>query len=286
MYKEIKIDKWGDFVNFTLSEEYVSWAFRGQSDSRWPIYSTLSRYLLAFNVNKKAWPHQEERILRIFKRKAHHFLKNIPPDNDVLQWLSLMQHHGAPTRIIDFTWSPFIAAFFALHRSTTESAVWAIYPPGFDYRKKVELKDGTVLEPGKLWIGNDENYKRLYVNGTSPFVIQGDPQAMNERLIVQSGTFAIPSVIDKPLEELLLYYKDTDRVLVKFVLNTKSIRDEAMSYFHVININESTLFPGMDGMARSIAYELEYHWAYNPKTMVVNPGYDDPPYGLPDNIKK
>src|SRR5579859_5335032 len=84
--------------------------------------------------------------------------------------------------------------------------------------------------------------------------------------------------------QLLLNYLDTDNVIVKFVLNTKNIRDEAMSYFHVTNINESTLFPGMDGMARSLAYELEYHWAYNPKTMVRNAGYEDPPFGLPVGV--
>src|SRR5580700_11308152 len=101
-----------------MSNEYVSWAFRGQSNSQWPIYSTLSRYLLDFNAGRFCWPHQELRILRIFKRKAHHYLKNIPGDKAVLEWLSIMQHYGAPTRLVDFTWSPLVAAFFALHRST------------------------------------------------------------------------------------------------------------------------------------------------------------------------
>jgi len=39
-----------------------------------------------------------------------------------------MQHHGAPTRLIDFTWSPYVAAFFALERTLADGVVWAINP--------------------------------------------------------------------------------------------------------------------------------------------------------------
>ena len=283
---ELKIDNWDDYLSLTLSSKYVSWGFRGQSDSSWPIQSTLTRYLKDFKINKDAWEHQEERIIRIFKRKAHHYLKNIPNDDDILQWLSIMQHHGTPTRIIDFTWSPFVAAFFALHRATKECAVWAIYPAAFDYQKKIVFADGTEIEPKSLWPTSNEIFKKYFLESNIPFVVQGEPNAMNDRLIAQSGTFAVPSVIDKSLEEILLTYPSSDNVIFKFILNTEKIRDEAMSYFHVTNINESTLFPGIDGMARSLAYELEYHWAYNPKNMRMNPGYDTPPYGLPKNIVK
>ena len=39
-----------------------------------------------------------------------------------------MQHHGAPTRLLDFTWSPYVAAFFALVHTTKQAAVWAVNP--------------------------------------------------------------------------------------------------------------------------------------------------------------
>ena len=68
------------------------------------------------------WAAQEERILRIFKRKAHHFLSAGPLPDDDFEWLALMQHHGAPTRLLDFTWSPYVAAFFALQRATGDAA--------------------------------------------------------------------------------------------------------------------------------------------------------------------
>ncbi|MFN0189720.1 MAG: FRG domain-containing protein [Bacteroidia bacterium] len=281
-----KIDTWTDYLNLTLSPQFVSWAFRGQSDSNWSIQSTLSRYLEDFRVHKDCWELQEERIIRIFKRKAHHYLKNIPDDDDIVQWLSIMQHHGAPTRLVDFTWSPFVAAFFALHRTTKESAVWAIYPAGFDYKPSIDLIDGNRIDPKGLYPNTSKQFKDNFLQGKVPFVVTGEPKAMNDRLIAQSGTFAIPSVLDQPIENIMNNYMNSSEIVVKFILNSDKIRDEAMSYFHVTNINESTLFPGIDGMARSLAYELEYHWAYNPKNMIMNKDFETPPYGLPTKIIK
>jgi hypothetical protein len=55
-----------------------------------------------------------------------------PEPDDDFQWLALMQHHGAPTRLIDFTWSPYVAAFFALERTLTDGVVWAMNPGAID----------------------------------------------------------------------------------------------------------------------------------------------------------
>src|SRR6185312_10543709 len=107
---------------------YSNWAFRGERDERWPLYSSLSRYLQNFGVAPEAWAEQEARILRIFKRKAHQYLEKPPAVDDDFQWLALMQHHGAPTRLLDFTWSPYVAAFFALVQTTKQAAVWAVNP--------------------------------------------------------------------------------------------------------------------------------------------------------------
>src|ERR1700727_3601973 len=127
-YRVFRLASWEAFLKLVTNPPYSHWAFRGERDERWPLFSSLSRYLQAFNVSPKAWTKQEARILRVFKRKAHQFLDKPPDPDDDFQWMALMQHHGAPTRLIDFTWSPYVAAFFALERATGNAAVWALNP--------------------------------------------------------------------------------------------------------------------------------------------------------------
>src|SRR5690348_17350973 len=95
----IRIGSWDQFRELASGADYRSWAFRGQSDASWPLFSSLSRQLLTYKVHRDAWPQQESRILRIFKRKAHLLLQHLPEANDSFEWLALMQHHGAPTRL-------------------------------------------------------------------------------------------------------------------------------------------------------------------------------------------
>jgi hypothetical protein len=90
---------------------------------------------------------------------------------------------------------------------------------------------------------------------------------MNRRLIAQSGTFAVPGVLDIPVEEIISDYPQSDGILAKFVL-ANSVREVGMRELYRMNITYATLFPDLDGLARSLAYELEFHWAYSPRTML------------------
>jgi hypothetical protein len=65
-------------------------------------------------------PGREGAIVREFMRRAHHYLADVPENGSWFEWLALMQHHGAPTRLLDWTYSPAIAVHFALaHASRT-----------------------------------------------------------------------------------------------------------------------------------------------------------------------
>ena len=128
VYKQYRMESWDAFLKIITGSPYSNWAFRGHRKEAWPLASALSRYFRNFHIDRRAWPQQEGRILRVFKRKAHQFLAQPPDPDDDFQWLALMQHHGAPTRLLDFTWSPYVAAFFALERATGDAAVWALNP--------------------------------------------------------------------------------------------------------------------------------------------------------------
>ena len=190
-----RLDSWEEFLELITDSPYSNWAFRGQSDARWGLSSTLSRTFCNIGVHPRAWGEQEERIVRIFKRKAHHFLGQAPDAADEFQWLALMQHHGAPTRLLDFTWSPYVAAFFALENATGEAAVWALNPVPISYVEKQTIQGGREIAPPEMNPRAEGNLRRYFWSGSIPFLWVGEPQVMNRRLIAQSGTFAIPGVL-------------------------------------------------------------------------------------------
>lgn len=269
-----EITNWGEFHAIVAGPDYQNWAFRGQSNAEWPLYSSLSRYLRDYGVHPKAWAEQEARIGRIFRRKAHLFLDHVPADQDAFQWLALMQHHGAPTRLLDFTWSPFVAAFFALERATRDAAIWAVFVPAI-WRTPPRFPRGPQPRAvEELGLRTPGAYETFYLRNTVPFVTSGEPMVMNKRLIAQSGTFVAPGVLDQPVEQILSGYPEPGATVAKFVLRTELLRSDAMLALYTMNITNATLFPDIDGLARSMAYELEFHWAYNPRTMAVNPGYE------------
>src|SRR5215471_5078000 len=192
-YRTFRLTSWDAFLKLVINPPYSNWAFRGERDERWPLYSGLSRYLRNFRLHEKAWAEQEARILRIFKRKAHQFLDRPPDWDDDFQWLALMQHHGAPTRLIDFTWSPYVAAFFALERTLADGVVWAMNKGRIDSPNLPRSADPR--ERG--------SFRRYFLKGNHRFIWMGEPHTMNSRLIAQSGTFAVPGVLDRPVEEIL-----------------------------------------------------------------------------------
>lgn len=243
-YKLLRVSSWEDYVARVSNPPYKSWAFRGHADSRWALASTLSRYLNAY-VDERFWESQEARSLRIFQRKAHLFLTHIPAATDTFEWLALMQHHGAPTRLLDFTWSPYVAAFFALERAAPNAAVWGLNPKKLE---NVTERLGEFLQD---------------VRG-GPIGI-GEPFVLNQRLISQSGTFIVTREVATPIEDLVANCEDPEDMLVKFELPADRVRSTGMLELFRMNITNATLFPGIDGLARSLAYELEFHWAHDPR---------------------
>jgi hypothetical protein len=109
------------------------------------------------------------------------------------------------------------------------------------------------------------NFERYFAANDTAVVWVGEPEAMDRRLVAQSGTFVVPGVLDKPLDAIIDRYADGSALLRKFVL-PPAIRAEAMLSLYRMNITHATLFPDLDGLARSIGYELEISW----------PGYGAP----------
>jgi hypothetical protein len=251
---ETPIESWEEYLGLVSKHPLREWAFRGQKDATWQIWPTISRELRNRGVATRHWTTQEHRLIWIFQRKAQHFLEKVPEVVDTPQWMALMQHHGGPTRLLDFSWSPYVAAFFALESSVSDAAVWAINAP-----KLGTHAYGPHFPHGDRPPSPEELLTSVGLHGPNAVAI-GEPYFKNRRVVSQSGTFAFPFDITHPLDEILSRRED---VIVKLVLRAK-LRRQALRELYRMNITYATLFPDLDGLARSLAFELENHWKFDP----------------------
>lgn len=170
-----------------------------------------------------------------------------------------MQHHGAPTRLLDFTYSIYIAAYFAIEHADSDCAIWAVnskwsLDESIKILRKQRIKNAPKLrkpyhEDDDLIVNDTLRHKRA--NKCS--AIQ-TPFRLNERLRVQHGTFMFPSRVDETFEKNLQALPGWDRDLhVKKLILPEAFRRKAIVELFNMGISRRSLFPGLDGYAASLA---------------------------------
>jgi hypothetical protein len=169
---EPSFDSWQDLVKTLATQEMLGWIYRGLPNYVYPPVSKLERTLESAGVPPGGeWRDAENRAIGFFKRRARQLLAATPDDGDLLGWLSLMQHYGAPTRLIDWTGSPFVACYFAYERpdpKKTDAALWmlnaalcrnrfgtqrSIVPDHIGATPRITQVDGVVVD--KSYPGRD-----------------------------------------------------------------------------------------------------------------------------------
>ncbi len=243
-----------------LPQNDRGWLYRGQRSVEWPLKTSLERCCDRENVPAKDHLVFEIRLLRQFRRAYHHYSCHVPSPANTLEWLSLMQHHGAPTRLLDFTYSAYVAAYFALEDATTDQdcVVWAINGR-WALRESITLmnrsgkKNAELLQ--KLYEEEDmENIPRFFWGDPAvPCACPQNPFRLNERLQIQKGVFLIPGSVEIPFEENLCQMPghDDSGNIFKLIIPFAS-RREALRQLFEMNISRTSLFPGLDGYARSL----------------------------------
>ena len=128
------------------------WVFRGQGSSSWQLETKLERVCRSFEGSK--YREAEFHLLHQFQRRLHHYLADVPEKDDILEWFALMQHHGAPTRLLDWTRSPFVAAFFAVEQCSERSpcAVWVV---------TLQALHNDVLKKNEGYVGRNSQCPHL-----------------------------------------------------------------------------------------------------------------------------
>ena len=302
MIRQYTIKSFDDI--YSIGWLLTRWVFRGQADSNWPLSSKAERISGAL---KLIGPADLERFaLERFRREAQQFVAHIPSKESSVDWLAFLQHHGGPTRLLDFTKSIYIALFFAIENSSSDAIIWA-----FNERKIFE-KLGQKTEDGDRPPTRDYTRSHKLINGREqqegvydPGLLPVMPHWMSDRQSIQQGVFLYPEDLrmlakgdgntegkphitfqDNLLAEFELMTKDLeepeivssvrdlyydrlhlDQAIARLIIpNDQDLRVHLLGELHAMNISARSLFPGIEGLARSYffpkeSYEVSRMWA-------------------------
>ncbi len=122
---DLHVRDWAEAKRILNDRADKSWVFRGQRRASWTLGTSLDRNKSLFDRDVT-----ERVAIKQFRRGAHHYLASTPPLADPQPWLALMQHDGVPTRLLDWTHSPNVAAYFAFEEAFPDEedacAIWML----------------------------------------------------------------------------------------------------------------------------------------------------------------
>ena len=258
IYSTKQIAGWGELVDAYRERHWSGWAFRGLPNGSWALKPSLEREVTdRLGCEPARMLRVETDLLREFRRHYRRYGTSVPDEHDVMEWWSVMQHYGAPTRLLDFSYSVWIGAHFAiddLDPSRTDTcAIWA-FDSGWWASKAREVvpEIAEILkdDPNAKVPGNITQILRL----EKPFVYPLNPFGLDERLAVQQGVFVVPGDLTRPFEANLKALDDCNeghQHLVKFEIKASGeLLKEAFQELRRMNIGNTSLFPGLAGFAR------------------------------------
>lgn len=243
----------------TLSD-FIDFARRGQPDiatfiyraqpARWRTSEDLVFETLLvpsiFRQNKRpgsSLADLEHQLLQDFRRESPAWLSSLPSSD--IEWMALAQHHQIPTRLLDWTTNPLVSLFFAVERTDAEfeSRIYRgkIYDVQiYDYERHNEMDAKTFDQ--------DVAPFRFYM-----------PNYVDRRLAAQSSCFTLhPQMEFYEKERYYHHFQDVlpRELAVETCIVPKSRFGPIKSELYEIGISPKTIFPGLDGLGRSITYAL------------------------------
>ncbi len=224
--------------------------YRGMSDASAPLLTSLDRLGGPGTPHGKA--HLEEHILRNFLRYSKPYV-----NAEQAEWelLFIAQHHGLPTRLLDWTYSPLVAAHFATldPRPRGDRVVWQL-----DWRRMHErfglkplafLVEDLIEELERRGIGSlGEFFERAA--DSAPLACMLEPPAMDHRITVQSAAFTITSDTSRPFDAFLAEHDLADAL--RGIVIPGGAVDLIRDQLDICAIDERRLFPDLDGVAREV----------------------------------
>jgi hypothetical protein len=195
--------------------------FRGVRKGSYQLIPAIGR--LKTNKGATFDVKAEKILLKLFKQKAYPFVKDYEDD---LALLSIAQHHGLPTRLLDWSKNPLVALYFAvkdpfLPREEQEDSLLYVYIP----TKKVDL---------------EKSFDPFSIKSVQRFI----PKYWNPRIVAQAGLFTVHDNPNKPW---------TSSEVTSIPISYEA-RKDIKTALNKFGIHEASLFPGIDGITKHLTY--------------------------------
>ena len=249
---EVRVERWADLIEILyegswqeeIGRHRSTWAFRGVSTSAHDLRTTLAR--LGEDARTL-----EGHILRNFRKYAQ---RTAVPGDSTWNWLAVAQHHGLPTRLLDWTYSPLVALHFATERLEyfdRDAAVWCV-----NYAKTNEhlpdslrriLRDtGSDAFTAEMLERAAPTLQEFDALSEHDFVVFFEPPSLDERIVNQ---FALFSLLSDPLDHLDRWLGRHPELWRKIVIPSE-LKWEVRDKLDQANVTERVLYPGLDGLGR------------------------------------
>jgi hypothetical protein len=237
-------------IGKTLSK---SW-FRGHAQ----VYGNLQPkiYREHYNFIREFRPIIEGDIIYNFQRQAPTFLTEIPKNDS--EWLFLMQHHGAPTRLLDWSESVLVATYFAVSKhSDKDGELWAMLP--WELNKKsggfygIPTPDDVsykklVSDAFNIVLGNEIKDK----DPAAEYPLAVQPPLSFPRLVNQLSTFTIHPLPNN--QNQITNLLSEPEHLVRYIIPSNR-KDNILNHLSLLGIKRHTLFPDLDSLCADLINE-------------------------------
>jgi FRG domain len=240
----------------SIKRHRSSYAYRGLNRSSYTLSTSLMRM-------GKAYPNMERNLLKQFQKYAE---KQLVEDDTDWHWLSLAQHHGLPTRLLDWTYSPYVALHFAVSSIDDfgeDGAVWKVnYAEAHQHLNAIAKN--TLSKYGASIFSTDmlaealakgvDDLDDLHIPDYD-FAVFFEPPAIDDRIVNQFAYFSVLSDPTLAFDDWLA--TRAPKVRWTKIIVPASIKWEVRDKLDQANLNERTLFGGLDGLCSWLA---RHYW--------------------------
>ena len=219
-----------------------SYWYRGQSNEGWSLLPSLAREPSDLN--------RESDLIAKFKQNASLLLPNVP-GND-WEWLTIMQHHRVPTRLLDWTESPLVALYFAVTSSNEEDgALWVLEPTSLNRESKISPEYNNYIPNFEDHITSNYSPSALRAETMTklePIAIIGPRNT--QRMQAQLGVFTVIHREATPVENV------GDGQHVRKLLVPSQAKENLARELSLLSFNRFQLFPDLESLGELLKGDL------------------------------